>query len=242
MSAMIEAFAFPPVLFAFGAVFGSFLNVVILRHLSGESLMGRSHCVHCKKTLVWYELIPVVSFSLQAARCRSCGESISAQYPIVELAAGLAAMLLFPNVLAYIAFLILLVLFVIDLKSYFLPDFFVLLLTIVVLLTGSVSLSGLLVGSGFLFFLWVITSGEGIGFGDVKLMIPLGLLFGSSATMLLLALAFMFGGAVGAYLLLTKQATRKTAIPFGPYLAGVAMVFLLFPTVIDLFLDFFSLA
>lgn len=219
--------------FAFGAVIGSFLNVVILRHLSGEALTGRSHCVSCGHTLSWYELIPIFSFIIQAGRCRNCKAEISPQYPIVELFCGIAAVALLPNILAFIAFALLLALFVIDFRSYLLPDFFILLLTITVLLMGVVSLPGLLVGGGFLLFLWVVTSGEGIGFGDVKLMIPLGLAFGAIGTTLLLSIAFMLGGAVGAYLLITKRATRKTAIPFGPYLAGVAMVFLLFPGLVD---------
>lgn len=234
-----EAFSNPLALFAFGAVIGSFLNVVILRHLSGESISGRSHCVHCDHTLSWYELIPILSFVIQAGRCRNCGRKVSLQYPIVELCSGMAAVLLFPNILGFVIFSVLLVLFVIDLYSYLLPDFFVVLLSVVVFLTGTVSLPGMIVGSGFLLFLWAITSGQGIGFGDVKVMIPIGLLFGLADTILVLALAFVLGGSVGAYLLLTKKATRKTAIPFGPYLAGVAMVFLVFPQVVASLREFF---
>ena len=236
---VVEFFTNPVLLFLFGSVIGSFLNVVILRHLSGEGLNGRSHCVHCGHVLTWYELLPIISFIIQRGRCRKCNRAISPQYPIVELFSGVAAVLLWPSITLFAIFSILLILFVIDFRSYLLPDFFILLLSVAVLLTGAVSLSGLLIGSGFLLFLWAVTAGEGIGFGDVKLMIPIGLLFGPTSTILVLAFAFILGGAFGAYLLITKQATRKTAIAFGPYLAGVAMAFLLFPTVVTALQNFF---
>lgn len=84
-------------LFLIGLCVGSFLNVVIFRYLPDESFFcnlkkcnGRSKCLSCEKTLAWYELIPVVSFIAQFGHCRSCGAKISWQYPLVELAGGLA--------------------------------------------------------------------------------------------------------------------------------------------------------
>lgn len=82
-------------LFAVGVVMGSFLNVVALRYKPSKFLFdykqigGRSHCPVCKKNLVWYELIPFVSFLVQGGRCRHCRHAISYQYPIVELLSGL---------------------------------------------------------------------------------------------------------------------------------------------------------
>jgi prepilin signal peptidase PulO-like enzyme (type II secretory pathway) len=93
------------------------------------------------------------------------------------------------------------------------------------------ALSGAALGSSLLLILWFITSGRGIGFGDVKIMIPLGMLFGPINTVLLLFTAFICGGFLGTYLLVTKQATLKTAVPFGPFLAGVAILFILFPSI-----------
>ena len=81
-----------PILFVFilGLFIGSFLNVVIFRLHSGESIVfGRSHCPVCKKELSWYELIPLVSFLMQGGKCRNCKTRLSLQYPIVELATGL---------------------------------------------------------------------------------------------------------------------------------------------------------
>lgn len=93
------------------------------------------------------------------------------------------------------------------------------------------ALIGAFLGSGLLLILWFITSGRGIGFGDVKIMVPLGLLFGPINTVLLLFTAFICGGLFGTYLLITKKATLKTAVPFGPFLAGVAILFILFPNI-----------
>jgi leader peptidase (prepilin peptidase)/N-methyltransferase len=82
------------ILFVFGVVFGSFWNVVARRY-DGEHFVfdpkeigGRSHCPHCRKTLSWFELIPLVSFFAQGGRCRHCGKPISAAYPAVEALMG----------------------------------------------------------------------------------------------------------------------------------------------------------
>ncbi|MBN2197884.1 prepilin peptidase [Candidatus Wolfebacteria bacterium] len=83
------------VLFVFGSVIGSFLNVISLRYKPNQKLLnkkiigGRSHCLNCNKKLTWYELIPIVSFLLQFGKCRKCGKRLSFQYPIVEVLSGL---------------------------------------------------------------------------------------------------------------------------------------------------------
>src|SRR5580704_2783986 len=82
-------------LFIFGLAIGSFLNVVALRYdgehflFSNKKLGGRSHCPHCKKTLRWFELIPLVSFAIQGGKCRHCKAPIGWQYPLVELISGI---------------------------------------------------------------------------------------------------------------------------------------------------------
>jgi len=84
----------PFLLFVFGAAIGSFLNVVSLRYnpqkflLHGEIIGGRSRCPNCRKTLRWFELVPIVSFVSQRGRCRRCKSKISFQYPIVEILSG----------------------------------------------------------------------------------------------------------------------------------------------------------
>ena len=252
---MIEQIA-GGLLFLFGTFIGSFLNVVILRYLNGKNMVtDRSACPRCGGTLRWWELIPILSFVLLRAKCSRCRAPISAQYPIVEFTMGLALVLLGSAVLysslhpliailSGVAIALLIVLFVIDLYTMLLPDVFVGILTIIAffliitrfqllttnykLLTLS-SVSGLVIGAGFVLFLYLITKGKGIGFGDVKLMIPLGLIFGGWGAVILLLLSFISGGLVSLALLSKGRATMKTAIPFGPFIAGSAILLLLFP-------------
>lgn len=79
----------PVILGIFGCIVGSFLNVVTLRQGTEKDLGGRSHCPTCGNQLSWYELIPVISFLIQRAKCRNCKTSISVQYVAVELFTGL---------------------------------------------------------------------------------------------------------------------------------------------------------
>ncbi len=79
----------PLIFFFFGLAVGSFLNVVIQRSARGEMLTGRSHCDTCGVTLIWSELIPLVSFVYQKGRCRHCGTVLSVQYVLVEFATGI---------------------------------------------------------------------------------------------------------------------------------------------------------
>ncbi|EKE25439.1 MAG: hypothetical protein ACD_5C00160G0001 [uncultured bacterium] len=76
------------IFFILGLIIGSFLNVVVYRLEAVESLMGRSHCPNCRKKIKWFDNIPVISYIMLSARCRDCGEKISWQYPLVELATG----------------------------------------------------------------------------------------------------------------------------------------------------------
>lgn len=77
-----------------GLIIGSFLNVVVYRINLAETLLGRSHCPKCQKTIRWYDNVPVLSFVLLKFRCRDCGEKISWLYPAVELLTGIVFALL----------------------------------------------------------------------------------------------------------------------------------------------------
>src|SRR3990167_6175748 len=140
-------------LFIFGLAIGSFLYVVSLRYRPEQKLLdlkiigGRSACPHCQKTLRWYELVPLLSFIIQLGKCRSCGQRLSLQYPLVEFLSGLIFILVpylltlipyFLNSKFYIPviavwiliFLLFLLLSVVDFRFYLIPDQINLLLAI----------------------------------------------------------------------------------------------------------------
>lgn len=234
---------------ALGASVGSFLNVVSLRYAGRPQLLDRSRCPHCGRKLRWWELVPILSFLALRARCAGCHASIAWQYPLVEAGSALLWLWIFSPFPATSQALLtaaitgaivstLLVLLLIDRRLMVLPDLYLVYLGIFVILRLAVSppafpadhLTGLVIGAGSLLGLWAITGGQGIGFGDIKLMLPLGLLLGAFATILLLFLAFIVGGAFAAYLLLSRRATLKTAVPFGPYLIAAAAALVLVPT------------
>ncbi|MDP3997555.1 MAG: prepilin peptidase [bacterium] len=254
---------FPILIFVFGTLIGSFLNVVILRYFSGQDITtSRSACPKCGNTLRWWELVPILSFTFLRGRCARCASEISVQYPLVELATGLLFLTLatplsstpvgiISTLLLFTITSLVIILFVIDLKAMILPDIFIILFTVTIffyiMFSPSKSLTacylllttcrqpfnsmyGMFIGTGFLVLLYLVTRGRGIGFGDVKLMLPLGLLFGLWGTISLLLISFWAGGLVGLWLLLAKKATVKTAIPFGPFLLGAAVLLLLFPS------------
>lgn len=229
---------------AFGACFGSFLNVVSLRFGQPRAqITGRSRCLGCTRQLRWWELIPVISFLALRGRCATCRRPLAWQYPFVEIWVALlwvwAASSHPPASAVVIAGIgtAIVLLWIIDLKYFLLPDFYLIILFLLIiikmLVTGgpdlASALQGAIVGSGSLFLIWAATGGRGLGFGDVKLLIPLGLLLGASSTIVLLFLAFMSGGLTAAILLVTKKATLKTAVPFGPYLLASALALLVDP-------------
>lgn len=254
---------FPIFSFILGTIVGSFSNVVALRHIVSQRPTGRSKCPKCGLALRWWQLIPLLSFVFLHGRCWHCQAPISVQYPLVELSMGLLTMLLFwplpTTTLDLISIAakmgiaaILIILFIIDLRTFILPDRFVVILLWLVMIELAVELSqihgsylerlmsslqGISIGAGFLLFLWIVTRGRGIGLGDVKLLIPLGALFAVQGTITVLFIAFTVGGIFGLYLLARQQASLKTPLPFGPFLSGAAILVLVMP---DLPLYLFS--
>lgn len=220
-------------LLVIGACVGSFLNVLIDRLPNDESpFIGRSHCDHCKKTLRWWELVPLLSFIYLGGRCGRCHKRLSWQYPLIELITGLSlvvALGISPNLVVATLVVILvccgIVLLMADLKYMILPDSMVVLAGIVSFFLVSalrgnmwVHLSTGLVAGSFFLLLWLITKKRGIGFGDVKLSLVIGFLLGYPLGIYALYLSFVSGALVGIVLLLRQQKTLKSAIPFGPFL------------------------
>lgn len=217
-----------------GIMVGSFLNVLIGRYDELATIVNsRSRCPHCRQTIAWYDLVPVLSFGLLGGRCRNCRQPISWQYPIVELlTAGLAIHLysfygltaatfvLFP------LFALLLVIAVIDIREYLIPDHYmfpVILLAIIAAFTlpqfqDRLPFWGALLGGGTLAFLVGISRERWMGAGDIGLGIVMGLLGGWLGTAVGLVLAFVVGALVGLLFLIFRRKKLGDMVPFGPFL------------------------
>lgn len=213
----------------FGLAVGSFLNVLIDRLPRGKNVItGRSLCDHCKKTLRWYELIPLLSWVAQGARCRRCHKKLSWQYPLIELVTGVGFVILAPSY--WLIFSSFLVIFMADLKYQIIPDSMVIAGVIGAIGVNGVIGENILAGMGasaFFLFLWFITRGRAMGFGDVKFAFLMGLLLGFRGVIVACYLAFLTGAGVGVILILRGKKGLKSKIAFGPFLVfgtSVALV------------------
>jgi len=230
--------------FIFGTFIGSFLNCLIYRLENKKSFVfGRSICPKCKHKLAWYDLVPIFSFVFLKAKCGYCKAKISFQYPIVEIITGFLFLLIFNHQLSVInnqllvfnfinlAFLFfifssMLAIFIYDLKHFIIPDKIIYPLTAITLLYLIINhqssiISYLLAGIGaFLFFLFIhlISKGKWLGFGDVKLVLFLGIFLGWPNILLSLFLSFIIGAIIGIGLIALKGKGLKSQVPFAPFL------------------------
>ena len=242
---------------AAGFLAGSFFNVVIARLPRHESLLRpRSRCPHCGHPVRPYDNVPVVSWLILRGRCRDCGEPISARYPLVELltAALFAAVVIDTGAnehvwlgLALVAVLVPVAF--IDLDHRIIPNAIVLpgavaAIAIVAATEPSKLAEHLIAGAAAAGFLLVavLAYPRGMGMGDVKLAGVLGLYLGRSVGPAMLV-ALLSGTVVGVVIIARKGAAegRKTAVPFGPFLALGGLVGLFFgPDIVDWYLDSFT--
>lgn len=239
--------------FVFGVIIGSFLNVYLYRLHTGKSLMGSSHCLSCGTRLRAYELVPLFSYLALRGRCRSCQSYIPPRYFLVEILTGLlfvAVVLTAADIMTMLHSLIIVSLLVViavyDLYHMIIPDELVFALTTVVLsnqlylmiigypvTSFAYSIAAALLASLFLMVLWRVSRGTWIGFGDVKLIIPLALSVGYGAVFSMTVLSFWIGALMGGLLLLwqkvqrrgqphlrflTHKLTMRSAVPFAPFL------------------------
>ena len=240
-----------------GMLIGSFLNVVAYRLPRRQSLATPgSRCPHCEHPVRAYDNVPVLSWLALRGRCRDCGEPVSKRYPIVEALTGV----LFASIVAVhfddgaqlvlgivlVAFLVPLTL--IDLELRLLPDRLTApAAALAVVLGTALDPSGELqrlvaaAAAGMFFFgAWYIRPG-GMGFGDVKLAAVLGLFLGRAVAVALFT-ALIAGVLVGAVIMRRRgvAAGRKTAVPFGPFLAlGGVVGILAGDELMQLYLDAF---
>lgn len=231
------------VLFALGLCFGSFLNVVIHRLPRGQSIVSPpSACPACGHAIRPFDNVPVLSWLVLSGRCRDCRNPIPWRYPAVELAAGLLVVLLAAQLGPRAALvpalgfsLALLAVALIDWDHRIIPDEISLGGTVVGLFARGVTfagvaegLTGALVGGGAL---WLVASAyrratgvDGLGGGDVKLAAMIGAFLGWPGVFLTIFGAAAAGSLAGGALLLLKRADRRTALPFGTFLAPAAVL------------------
>ncbi|MFH0851834.1 MAG: prepilin peptidase [Candidatus Peregrinibacteria bacterium] len=242
------------VLFALlGLVFGSFGTVLIARVPAGQHLGGRSRCPRCKHILGAGELIPVLSYVLQAGKCRHCHRPISSLYPSVEFLSALLFVLalflirfpLFSLLLALSLWLLLLIA-VMDLRTRTIHDalnlsfiFFAMAYAVAI---GHLEIGGPLLLVLFFGAQWLLSRGRWVGSGDILLGAGIGFLLGGfGLSLLCLGIAYVLGALAATVLLLMERATRKSHIPFGPFLAVSAVSVLVFgERLLDLLLRGFS--
>lgn len=232
-------------LFSLGAALGSFANVFVIRLHRKETLMGRSHCMSCHKTLQPTDLIPIISWLFLGGRCRYCHKHIHWQYPVVESAMAILSLVVFLRnfqngeidilraVFELCVVFTLVVLTVFDLKWKLVPVevLFVsgLIIAILQLILGMSWLElalGVLVGGGSLGAIVLLSRGRMMGEGDPFVGGFMGIVLGFPLAMFGIFSAFMIGGTVAAALLMQGAVGRKTQVPFVPFLAAGTLVVL----------------
>lgn len=233
-----------------GLLVGSFLNVAIWRVPRKKSIVSpSSRCPSCETPIRAMDNVPILSYLALRGRCRHCGERISPRYPLIEaLNALLYVLVLYRFGLgwalpAYFLFVsALIVITFIDLDFQIIPDSITLVGIPIGILAGSLVLSDPMArqaalgwqsslggaGAGFgLFYLVAVLSRGGMGGGDVKMMGMVGGVLGWKGVLMTTLLGSLLGSVLGVFLMVIKGRGRKTKIPFGPFLAGGALVTLL---------------
>ncbi|HZV80187.1 MAG TPA: prepilin peptidase [Candidatus Binatus sp.] len=228
-------------------MFGSFLNVVIYRLPRGMSLaFPGSRCTSCGHPLNALDNIPLLSWLALRGRCRYCGSTISARYPLIEaLTAAMfaiaalefgwtlsfASACLFGMVLLAIAFIDLDHLLVLDVTTITGA-----LLGLVIAVASHrlvTSLEGAACAGAILGAIYLLTRGTGMGLGDVKLAAMIGLFVGYPAALWTTAAAFIIGALLAIPVLLSRSRRQRDALPFGPFLVIAAVLATFAPLVLS---------
>jgi leader peptidase (prepilin peptidase) / N-methyltransferase len=229
-----------------GLLFGSFANVVIWRLPQDKSVVRpRSRCPKCEHLINWYDNIPVLSWVILRARCRHCNAPISWRYPLVEAAMGLLFGALFWRygwswtTLEYLVFGFgLVTVSVIDMDHMILPDEFTLSGIVIGLLGAALNperefmpaIIGVLMGGGFLwavaYVYLTLRKQDGMGGGDIKLLAWIGAVLGWHSIPFVIMASSLVGSVVGLIIMRKSSAGLKASIPFGPYLALAALLYI----------------
>ena len=240
-----------------GALWGSFANVCIVRIPKNKGVVsGRSNCPKCKKKIVWFDNIPIISYLMLGGKCRKCKKPISFQYVVVELLSIISFILIYSlygisltALLLFILSLSFIIIFFIDLKHFIIPNS----ITFPMMALGFVksfdpnlnpifpnyvnSLIGGLFGYGIIwsiiFFYKQIKKKEGMGLGDAKLLGVIGFWFGLKAVPFVIFLSSTIAIISVIPDLIKKSKKFSSQIPFGPYIIIGTLVYLIFEKKID---------
>lgn len=231
----------------FGLIIGSFLNVCIYRIPRGESIVfPPSCCPFCGNRLKFYDMVPVLSYIFLKGRCRFCKNKISTLYPIVEiLTAALFFFIYKKHGLSLVSIKYMFLTAICIVVSFI--DYFTMSVYYITLLPGFVvgfifllvdkskTLSGILgmiIGYGMI---WIIDkfgqkifNKKSMGEGDGAFLAVLGLLLGIKLTIVAIFIAFILGGIMAAYILLSAKKSRHDYIPFAPFLGIGAYISAMF--------------
>lgn len=225
------------IVFLYGIVIGSFLNVLIFRVPRKENIaMTRSHCMSCGYQLKWYDLIPLFSFLALGGKCRKCKTRISVQYPLIEGLNGILYLVVYyryglsiESLLYCLLFSALLALSVIDFRTYEIPigfNYFILALGLIRLVTDLSNwleyAIGLIAVSLVLYVIYRVSGGAAIGGGDVRLMGATGLLLGWKLNILAFLLGCIFGSVI--HLIRMRLTKADHVLAMGPYLSLGVMI------------------
>lgn len=244
----------PLLVFLFGLFIGSFVNVCIYRLPLGQSiLLPFSFCPFCKKSIRWYDNIPVLSYIILGGRCRFCKSRISIKYPIYEILTGLILSFIFvkfhKNIVVFVGFSIFLLFLIIisgiDLDHRIIPDelsipliFIGFLFSffnpyidakIAVRVLGCIGAIFISVGLFFLisFLGKKIFKKEALGEGDIKLAGGIGAFLGIEGIFYTLFFASLVGTFFSLFLILFGKTKFGSYLPFGPFLSLGALIYLI---------------
>jgi leader peptidase (prepilin peptidase)/N-methyltransferase len=229
------------VIFLYGIVIGSFLNVCIYRIPQGEGIVKeRSHCMSCGYQLKWYDLFPVFSYIFLRGKCRKCGAHISVQYPLIEALNGILWVIVWvklgisiDSVLICLLVSALIVLSVIDWRTYEIPFG----INVVIAILGAARIIadpsdwvghiiGMFAVSVPLLIILLASGGRAMGGGDVKLMAAAGLFLGWQNVLVALIFGCFYGSVI--HIIRMRVSGEEHMLAMGPYLSAGIITALLF--------------
>lgn len=231
------------IVFIFGAIIGSFLNVCVYRIPKNESIVfPPSHCMNCGNKLKWYDMFPVFSYIFLRGKCRFCKAHISLRYPLVESFTGFMFLLVYIKYgigISMIKYVVLVVFCIIiglidadtmdvydDTAYAFIICGLAFMFISCIFYNGSYSdaLLGALVAGGAIALIILLTAGRGMGWGDFEIALAAGLFLGFKCSVLFLFVSFVTGGIYAIFLMLTRKKTGKDQMSFGPFLCMAAII------------------